>query len=73
MATVKASLVSGDFMRMADQFQGAVLKDSVQELQLRSLYNVGGMQFVIPELPMKGTNGIVAVPEEEKTSHSLDA
>lgn len=44
----------GDFMRMADQFKGTVLKDSVQTLQLRSLYNVGGMQFVIPELPIKG-------------------
>jgi len=63
----------GDFMRMADQFQGAVIKDSVQELQLRSLYNVGGMQFVIPELPMKGTNGIVAVPEDEKTPETKDA
>ena len=63
----------GDFMRMADQFQGAVLKDSVQELQLRSLYNVGGMQFVIPELPMKGINGIVAVPEDEITPETKDA
>ena len=63
----------GDFMRMADQFQGAVIKDSVQELKLRSLYNVGGMQFVIPELPMKGTNGIVAVPEDEKTPETKDA
>ena len=31
------------------------------------------MQFVIPELPMKGTNGIVAVPEEEQTPETKDA
>lgn len=44
----------GTFMRMADQKQGKVVKDSVQELMYRSLYNVGGSQFVIPELPVKG-------------------
>ena len=44
----------GDFMRMADQFRGAVVKDSLQELQLRSLYNMAGTQFVIPEFLTKG-------------------
>ena len=63
----------GDFMRMADQFTGTVLKDSVQALQFRSLYNVGGMQFVIPDLPMKGVNGIIAVPESEQTPETKDA
>ena len=41
------SAFEGDFMRMADQFQGALAKDSLQTLQLRSLYNLGSMQFVI--------------------------
>ncbi|WP_284652144.1 cytochrome c biogenesis protein CcsA [Flavobacterium terrisoli] len=44
----------GQFMRMADKMQGKVTKDSVQALMYRSLYNVGGSQFVIPELPKKG-------------------
>jgi cytochrome c-type biogenesis protein CcsB len=44
----------GDFMRMADKFQGAVTKDSVQPLMLRSLYNLGGSQFVLPEPAIKG-------------------
>jgi cytochrome c-type biogenesis protein CcsB len=44
----------GQFMRMADKMQGKVIKDSVQPLMYRSLYNVGGSQFVIPELPKKG-------------------
>ena len=63
----------GDFLRMADQLKGVVIKDSVQELQMRSLYNIGGMQFVIPELPIKGINGIVAVPEAEQTPETKDA
>jgi cytochrome c-type biogenesis protein CcsB len=44
----------GQFMRMADKFQGNVVKDAVQPLMYRSLYNVGGSQFVFPELPKKG-------------------
>ncbi|WP_166536141.1 cytochrome c biogenesis protein CcsA [Flavobacterium ichthyis] len=45
---------AGEFMRMADQMRGKVGKDSVQPLMFRSLYNVGGAQFVFPELAMKG-------------------
>jgi len=36
-------------MRMADRLQGKVIKDSVQPLMMRSLYSVGGIQFVFPE------------------------
>lgn len=44
----------GDFMRMADKLQGKVVKDSVQPLMLRSLYNIGGAQFVFPEPAING-------------------
>ncbi len=64
---------SGGFMRMADQFQGDVAKDSLQPLQLRSLYTLANMQFVIPEPVVTGNYGIVKVPEAEKTKESLDA
>ncbi|NKI26905.1 cytochrome c biogenesis protein CcsA [Arenibacter sp. 6A1] len=63
----------GDFMRMADQFQGTVTKDSLQTLQLRSLYNMAGMQFVIPDPMVKGSYGVVAIPEDEKTENDLNA
>ncbi|WP_343486534.1 cytochrome c biogenesis protein CcsA [Allomuricauda sp. d1] len=64
---------SGNFMRMADQFQGQVVADSLQQLQLRSLYNMAGMQFVIPEPLLKGRYGIVKVPKEEITEETQDA
>ncbi len=64
---------AGDFMRMADQFKGEVSKDSLQTLQLRSLYNMAGMQFVIPEPLIKGSYGVVKVPEEEITDATQDA
>ena len=44
----------GQFMRMADKMQGKVSKDSVQPLMMRSLYNLGGAQFVFPEPAKKG-------------------
>ncbi len=63
----------GSFMRMADQFQGQLVKDSLQPLQLRSLYNAAGMQFVFPEPIVKGSYGIVEVPKEEMTDATQDA
>ncbi len=63
----------GSFMRMADQFQGKVVKDSLQTLQLRSLYTLGGMQFVIPNKLVRGRFGIVKVPKEEITEATQDA
>ena len=44
----------GNYMRMADQMQGQVFKDSMQPLAMRSLYNVGGAQFVFPDMAIKG-------------------
>lgn len=63
----------GAFMRMADQFQGTVANDSLQTLQLRSLYTMAGMQFVIPEPLVKGSYGVVKVAEEEITDATMDA
>lgn len=45
----------GEFMRMADRFQGSIQKDSIQPLKLRSLYMVDGQNFVIPILNEKAT------------------
>lgn len=68
-----SSPFQGSFMRMADQFQGQLVQDSVQKLQLRSLYNTANMQFVIPDSLVQGTFGIVEIPEAEKMEFDLDA
>ncbi|WP_243389011.1 cytochrome c biogenesis protein [Flavobacterium aurantiibacter] len=49
-----ATPFDGTFMRMADQMQGKVLPNTTADLMLRSLYNVGGSQFVFPEPAIKG-------------------
>jgi cytochrome c-type biogenesis protein CcsB len=47
----------GQFMRMADKLQGKVIKEAIEPLMMRSLYNVGGAQFVFPEPAKKGVIG----------------
>ncbi|MBC9796975.1 cytochrome c biogenesis protein CcsA [Sinomicrobium weinanense] len=61
----------GTFMRMADQHRGEVVKDSVQPLQLRSLYNVANMQFVFPDPVVKGKYEVVEA--EDKQNAAQDA
>ncbi|MEP4948170.1 MAG: cytochrome C biogenesis protein, partial [Flavobacteriaceae bacterium] len=63
----------GGFMRMADQFTGDVVNDSLQEFRLRSLYTMAGMQFVIPEPIVKGKYGVVKVPDSDVTDATQDA
>lgn len=66
-----SSPFEGTYMRMADQKQGEVKKDTTQTLLLRSLYNMAGMQFVLPDPVVKGVYDIV--PTEEKTDGQQDA
>lgn len=63
----------GNFMRMADQFSGILGKDSLQTLYLRSLYTIGGTQFVLPQPPIRGSYKATQIPEEEQMDNDLDA
>jgi len=54
MYTIKTPF-AGNFMRMADKFQGQVVQDIEQPLMMRSLYSIGEKRFVFPDLAMKGT------------------
>lgn len=49
----------GSVMRMADQQQFQLIADSIQDLKFRSLYTMGQMQFVLPEMPIVGKEGIM--------------
>lgn len=44
----------GTFMRMADQSKGDVTAGTKAPLNFRSLYNMAGTQFVLPDMPIKG-------------------
>ncbi|UJH91520.1 cytochrome c biogenesis protein CcsA [Antarcticibacterium sp. 1MA-6-2] len=55
----------GTYLRMSDQLQGEVSADSLQTFQLRSLYDLGGMQFVVPEPAVRGHYDIVPTETKE--------
>ena len=61
-----SSPFEGQVMRMADQQQFNFAKDSLQPFKFRSLYSIGQMQFVIPEMPIKGVEGIVKSESSDK-------
>lgn len=61
-----SSPFEGSYMRMADRMEGQVVQDSVQPLMLRSLYNMGGMQFVLPDPVMKGRYDIISTEVKAK-------
>ena len=58
-------------MRMADRAEGFIVKDSIQEFQLRSLYRIGELPFVIPEPVKKGE--LKTVRGAKKDDTKLDA
>ncbi len=45
---------AGNFQVMATQEKGLVKQDTIQDFKLRSLYNVSGLPFVVPNYPTKG-------------------
>jgi cytochrome c-type biogenesis protein CcsB len=63
----------GNFMRMADKMQGKVNKGKTEPLMMRSLYNLGGTQFVFPELAIKGVKSFKSNGDykDQKTDDAL--
>ena len=55
----------GSFLRMADQQQGILAPNKDQPLQLRSLYNTAGMQFVFPDPALRGTYEIIRAEDPD--------
>ncbi|MCX7548586.1 cytochrome c biogenesis protein CcsA [Xanthomarina sp. F1114] len=60
--TIKSPF-EGDYMTMATGATGALAKDSLQPLVLRSMYKFAGMQMVFPKPVVKGNFDIVKKSE----------
>ncbi len=54
------SVADGSFYRMADKFEGTVVKDSLQDFSLLAVHSIAGLQFVIPKNPVNGKYKTVA-------------
>ncbi|MDV7186008.1 cytochrome c biogenesis protein CcsA [Lutibacter sp. TH_r2] len=66
------SAVEGNFFRMADSFQGNVAKDSLQNFSLLAVYNLAGLQFVIPKPAAKGSYKTVSGTSEQSGLAQLE-
>ncbi|CAM1341460.1 cytochrome c biogenesis protein CcsA [Tenacibaculum amylolyticum] len=60
------SKADGNWLRMADQKQGKVVKDSIQNFQFLTLHNIEGLQFVIPRPAEKGEVRTVRGKKDKK-------
>jgi len=58
----------GKYMIMASQEKGTVIKDSAQVFNLRSLYTIGQMQFVVPKI----AKGKLSLMSGDKDEHPAD-
>ncbi len=65
------SSFNGGFMRMIDQFSGVVEKNIKDEIQYKSLYNIAGLQFVIPEPIIKGKYELIKNKDEDTNQNML--
>lgn len=59
----------GEFMRMADQQKGLVEPEVKATLAFRSLYQVAGTAFVIPDPALRGTMDLVKAEDSETTGN----
>jgi len=61
------------FMRMADQFQGALKAEEPDALQLRSLYTIGEFGFVIPDPAIRGRIDVIEADKDsaDETKEAL--
>ncbi|MCF6182177.1 cytochrome c biogenesis protein CcsA [Lutibacter sp.] len=65
------SVENGTFFRMADKFNGNIVKDSLQDFSILAVHNIGNLQFVIPQLPIKGTYKTVSGGEKSNNLSQL--
>lgn len=65
------SVVEGSFFRMADQFEGVIAKDSLQDFSLLAVHNIAGLTFVVPKGPVKGEYKTIQGDKEQNSNAQL--
>ena len=61
-----SSKSDGNWLRMADQKKGNIVKDSAQHFQFLTLHTINGLQFVIPRPAEKGEVKTISGPLDKK-------
>ena len=66
-----SSKKDGEWLRMADQARGRILKDSLEAFQYLTLHTIEGVQFVIPKPAERGFLKMVRGDKDSKNSDVL--
>ena len=66
------SVADGTFFRMADKFEGTIVKDSLQDFSLLAVHSVAGLQFVVPQMPLRGSYKTISGTKEQSDLAQLE-
>jgi len=64
--------IDGTFFRMADKFEGVIVKDSLQDFSILAVHSIAGLQFVVPQYPSKGVYKTVAGDKNNNAPAQLE-
>ncbi|WP_372800219.1 cytochrome c biogenesis protein CcsA [Lutibacter sp.] len=65
------SAVEGQFFRMADNFEGTIVKDSLQDFSILAVHSIAGLQFVVPNAGIKGEYKTISGDKDQNTLAQL--
>ena len=63
---------AGEYMIMTTRESKKVSKDTLQTFNIRSLYNLGNMQFIVPEPAVKGKLALISGDKDEHPADMLE-
>jgi len=63
--------VDGQFFRMADSFEGTIVKDSLQDFSLMAVHGIAGLQFVVPNASLKGEYKTISGDKDQNSLGQL--
>lgn len=66
------SIADGTFFRMADKFEGTIAKDSLQDFSLLAVHSLAGLQFVVPQNPIRGSYKTIAGKKDQSGLAQLE-
>ncbi|NOR28930.1 MAG: cytochrome C biogenesis protein [Lutibacter sp.] len=66
------SVVDGNFYRMADKFEGTIVKDSLQDFSILAVHSLAGLQFVVPQNSTKGSYKTVSGDKDQNSLAQLE-
>jgi len=62
---------NGTFMRMADRYNGEILKNETKKFNYLSLHQIAGLSFVVPEKPIEGEMKVISSKDKKEFPEAM--